>query len=128
MGPIVSNQSSASADPTALGPTFTPAADILETGEAIVMVMDLPGADPGSLDVALDKRVLTVSARVTSSVPQGYAPAYIEFRDGTYERRLAFSEQPDGDGIDATLKDGVLRLTIPKAADAAAKKITVKAE
>ena len=92
------------------------------------MVMDLPGADPGSLDVALDKRVLTVSARVTSSAPEGYAPAYIEFRDGTYERRLAFSEQPDGDGIDATLKDGVLRVTIPKAADAAAKKITVKAE
>ena len=128
MGPIVSNQSSASADLTALGPTFTPAADILETGEAIVMVMDVPGADPGSLDVALDKRVLTVSARVTSSAPEGYAPAYIEFRDGTYERRLAFSEQPDGDGIDATLKDGVLRVTIPKAADAAAKKITVKAE
>jgi HSP20 family protein len=40
----------------------------------------------------------------------------------------SFSEQMDGEHIDATLKDGVLRLAVPKAADTAAKKISVKAE
>jgi HSP20 family protein len=92
------------------------------------MLLDVPGADPASLDVTLDKRILTIAARVTSVAPQGCAAAHIEFRDGTYERRFVFSEQMDGEHIDATLKDGVLRLTVPKAADTAAKKISVKAE
>ncbi len=92
------------------------------------MLLDVPGADPASLDVTLDKRVLTVTARVTSTAPEGFAPAYIEFRSGTYERRFAFSEPMDGERIDATLKDGVLRLTVPKATDTGAKKISVKAE
>ena len=128
MNQIVSNESSASTQPMSAGPIFTPPADILEKGDTIVMLMDVPGADPASLDVTLDKRILTITARVTSEAPQGYAAAHIEFRDGTYERRFVFSEQMDGEHIDATLKDGVLRLTVPKAADTAAKKISVKAE
>jgi HSP20 family molecular chaperone IbpA len=105
-----------------------PPADILEKADTVVMLLDVPGADPASLDVTLDKRILTITARVTSAAPEGYAPAHIEFQDGTYERRFVFSERMDGEHIDATLKDGVLRLTVPKAVDTAAKKISVKAE
>jgi HSP20 family protein len=127
MNQIISNGSSASSEPTYAGPIFTPPADILEKGDTVVMLLDIPGADPASLDVTLDKRILTIAARVTSAEPEGYTPTYIEFRDGTYERRFVFSEQMDGEHIDAVLKDGVLRLTIPKAADTA-KKINVKSE
>jgi HSP20 family protein len=127
MDQIASNGSSTSAEATNVGPIFTPPADIIERGDTVVMLLDLPGASPESLDVTLEKRVLTISARVTSSAPEGYAPVYIEFRDGTYERRFVFSEQMDGEHIEATLSDGVLRLTVPKAANTAAKKITVKA-
>jgi HSP20 family molecular chaperone IbpA len=91
------------------------------------MLLDVPGADPASLDVTLDKRMLTISARVTSSVPEGYAAAYREFQDGTYQRQFIFSDQMDGEHIDATLKDGVLRLTVPKAPETGAKKIAVSA-
>jgi HSP20 family protein len=128
MNQITSNGPSAVTELTSTAPIFTPPADILEKGDTVVMLLDVPGADPASLDVTLDKRILTITARVTSVAPQGYAAAHIEFRDGTYERRFVFSEQMDGEHIDATLKDGVLRLTIPKAADTAAKKINVKAE
>ena len=128
MNQITSNGPSAATELTSTAPIFTPPADILEKGDTIVMLMDVPGADPASLDVTLDKRILTITARVTSVAPQGYAAAHIEFRDGTYERRFVFSEQMDGEHIDATLKDGVLRLTVSKAADTAAKKISVKAE
>jgi HSP20 family protein len=128
MNQITSNGPSAVTELTSTAPVFTPPADILEKGDTVVMLLDVPGADPASLDVTLDKRILTIAARVTSDAPQGYAAAHIEFRDGTYERRFVFSEQMDGEHIDATLKDGVLRLTIPKAADTAAKKINVKAE
>ena len=128
MNQITSNGPSAVTELTSTAPIFTPPADILEKGDTVVMLLDVPGADPASLDVTLDKRILTITARVTSDAPQGYAAAHIEFRDGTYERRFVFSEQMDGEHIDATLKDGVLRLTVPKAADTAAKKISVKAE
>jgi HSP20 family protein len=128
MNQITSNGPSAVTELTSTAPIFTPPADILEKGDTVVMLLDVPGADPASLDVTLDKRILTITARVTSVAPQGYAAAHIEFRDGTYERRFVFSEQMDGEHIDATLKDGVLRLTVPTAADTAAKKISVKAE
>ena len=128
MNQITSNGPSAVTELTSTAPIFTPPADILEKGDTVVMLLDVPGADPASLDVTLDKRILTITARVTSVAPQGYAAAHIEFRDGTYERRFVFSEQMDGEHIDATLKDGVLRLAVPKAADTAAKKISVKAE
>jgi HSP20 family protein len=119
---------SASTEPASAGPIFTPPADILEKGDTVVLLLDVPGADPASLDVTLDKHVLTIEARVTLAAPDGYAPEHIEFQNGTYERRFVFSERMDGDHIDATLKDGVLRLTVPKAPDTAAKKISVKAE
>jgi HSP20 family protein len=122
-----SNESSASPERLRPGATLTPHADILEKGDTAIVYLDVPGADASGLDVTLERRILTISARVTSPAPEGYAPAYIEFRDGVYERRFAFSDQMDGGRIDATLKDGVLRLTIPKSPDAGAKKIAVKA-
>ena len=107
-------------------PTYAPPTDIVETANGVTMYLDVPGADPETLDVTLDKRILSVTARVTSSVPAGYAPVHLEFRDGNYERKFAFSENMDGDHIDATLKDGVLRLDIPKLKDAPKKKVVVK--
>ena len=107
-------------------PTYAPPTDIVETADRVTMYMDVPGADPDSLDVTLDRRILSVTARVASSVPAGYAPVHLEFRDGHYERRFAFSENMDADHIDATLKDGVMRLDIPKLKDAPKKKVVVK--
>lgn len=120
------NGGPANAEAMNAGPIFTPATDVIEKSDRVVMLLDLPGAEPTSLGVTLEKRVLTISARITSTIPDGYAPAYIEFQDGTYERRFIFSEAMDGDHIDAVLKDGVLRLTIPRAPDTGMKKIDVK--
>jgi HSP20 family protein len=128
MNQTTSTGPSASTEPASAGPIFTPPADILEKGDTVALLLDVPGADPASLDVTLDKHVLTIEARVTLAAPEGYAAEHIEFQNGTYERRFVFSERMDGDHIDATLKDGVLRLTVPKAPDTAAKKISVKAE
>jgi HSP20 family molecular chaperone IbpA len=127
MDQAISNGNATPAEAREPGPIFVPASDIIEKGNTVIMLLDIPGADPASLDVTLDKRTLTVSAKATSPAPEGYAPVHIEFQDGTYERRFMFSDQMDGEHIDATLKDGVLRLTVPKAPDTAAKKIAVNA-
>jgi HSP20 family molecular chaperone IbpA len=127
MDQALSTSNATQTEAQAPGPVFIPPCDIVEKGDTVTMLLDLPSADPASLDVTLDKRVLTVSAKVKTPAPEGYAPVHIEFGDGTYERRFIFSDQMDGEHIDATLKDGVLRLTVPKAPDTAAKKIAVNA-
>jgi HSP20 family protein len=114
------------AESTRTGPTFIPATDIIERSDALLMILDVPGANPETLDVSLDERVLTISAQSMATEPEGSRPLYTEYRDGSYERRFVISDQIDGDNIDAVLKNGVLRLTLPKAAQSPAKKISVK--
>ena len=109
------------------GPTFIPLADILETQDAVIMLLDMPGADPDSLNVTLERLVLAISARSKSTVPQGYTLLRAEYRDGNYERSFKLAEAVDGDRIEAVLKDGVLRLRLPKAAPSPVRKIDVKA-
>lgn len=114
------------AESTRTGPTFIPAADIIEKPDALVIILDLPGADPATLDVSLDEHVLSISAQPTATEPEGYKALYTEYRDGAYERKFVISDQIDGDNIDAVLRNGVLRLTLPKAAQSPARKISVK--
>ena len=108
-------------------PIFTPPTDIYETKEAVVMLLDMPGADPESLDVSLEKRVLTVSARSAPFTPEGYNLIHAEYRNGNYQRAFTLSDHVDGDRVDAVFQNGVLRLTLPKAPQSQAKKIPVKA-
>ena len=107
--------------------TFFPPADIYETKDAVVMLLEMPGADPQSLNVTLDKRTLTITASSKPFAPQGYTLVHAEYEDGNYERVFTLSELVDGERIDAEFKDGVLRLTLPKTTPSPAKKINVRA-
>ena len=86
------------AETTRAEPVFIPPTDIIETTDNVLLLMDMPGADPDSLDVTLDRRVLNISARSSTSAPEGYTPLHVEFRDGSYERSLSvtirFGEAP----------------------------------
>lgn len=113
------------AEATRSGPVLIPATDIIETGDQLLMLLDMPGADPETLDVTLDQRILSVSAQSAATALQGYAPIYGEYREGAYERKFIVNDQINGDRIAAVLKDGVLRITLPKAAPSPAKKISV---
>ena len=126
MNDLAANASPSSAESFRSGPTYVPPTDIVETQNAVIMLLDMPGADPDSLDVTLDRRELTVFARSQSTIPEGYRLLHAEYRDGNYERRFIVSDQVDGDRIDAVLRDGVLRLTLPKTTPSPARKISVK--
>ena len=106
---------------------FSPRADVYETGEEIVVMADMPGVQEGSVDITLQKSVLTIQGKVETPTHEGYRLAYGEFEDGDYQRSFALSEGVDRDRIEATVSDGVLRLVLPKAKEAAARKIPVKA-
>ena len=108
-------------------PVYQPAADIYESKDALVLSLELPGVDADAVAITLDKRVLTVSGRGGAKAPEGFALVHAEYRDGDYERSFTLSEAIDGDRIEAAMRDGVLRLTLPKAQPAPAKTISVKA-
>lgn len=105
---------------------FVPRADIYETNEAIVLVTDMPGVDENSLDIMLEEDVLTINGYVEAAHPEGYGLAYAEYRVGDYQRRFTLSNKIDRNSIEATVKDGVLRLYLPKS-EPALRKITVSA-
>jgi len=107
--------------------TYSPRADVFETGESIVVVADMPGVDEQSLDITLERNVLTIRGRNSGQEREGYRLTYAEFEPGDYERSFALPQETDRARIDAMVSNGVLQLTLPKSQEATARKITVKA-
>lgn len=108
---------------------FMPRADIYEMPEAIVLVADMPGVDEKGVDITLEKNVLTISGHVEpEKVAENARLAYEEYEVGDYQRVFTLSDEVDREHIEAALKNGVLRVTLPKAGAAKTKKISVKVE
>jgi HSP20 family molecular chaperone IbpA len=106
---------------------YVPRADIYETDDEIIVVADMPGVDENSVDITLEKNILTINAYVEPVEPENYALAYAEYGVGDYQRSFTLSNQIDQDNIQAMVHNGVLQLNLPKAGPAKARKIVVKA-
>lgn len=107
---------------------YTPEVNILERKDEIVVTADLPGVDEKSLDITLEKNVLTIYGRVEPPVPESQRLAYSEYGVGDYQRAFTLSDEVDKEKIQATMKNGVLRLVLPKAESAKTRKIPVGAQ
>ena len=105
-------------------PVRAPRTDIYETEDDVVLVADMPGVDQKSIDITLERNVLTIVGRTQDVAPEGYRLAYAEFEGGDFQRSFALSSQADPNGIEASMKDGVLQVRVPKAKPAL-KKIPV---
>src|SRR6201993_340663 len=106
---------------------FVPPSDIYETRDNLVVLAEMPGVAPDGVDITLERRVLTIRGRNAAGDPAGYRRVYDEYADGDYERVFTLSENIDRDRIEATLKDGVLHLVLPKAETAKPRRIELKA-
>jgi len=106
---------------------YVPRTDIFETKDEIVILADVPGADEDALDITLEKGVLTINAYVDEMVPESFKRVYSEYEGGDYRRSFKLSDEIDQSKIKASVKNGELRLQLPKAEPAKAKKIKVKA-
>ena len=107
---------------------YSPSVDIIERDEDIILIADMPGVDDKSVDVTLEKDVLTIYGRVDQEIPEGYRSVYSEYGIGDYERSFTLSDEIDRDRIEASVKNGVLKLILPKADAVKTKKIPVKSE
>ncbi len=106
--------------------TFSPRVDIYETDHEIVLVADMPGVDEKSIDITLEKGVLTVSGHTEDIQHEDFTLAYTEYREGNYSRSFALHEAIDQDKIQAMVSNGVLRLHLPKSSESQVHKIPVK--
>lgn len=105
---------------------YVPRADIYETQEGLTLVMDVPGADEKSVDITLEKNVLTISAYPGAVKFEKYTLAYTEYGEGDYQRSFALSNEIDRGRIEAKVKNGVLTLHLPKVAEIKPQKISIK--
>jgi HSP20 family protein len=107
-------------------PVFIPHTDIYETQDNVVLLVDMPGVAPDAVDITLEKRTLAIYGYAKDQQHQNYRQVYAEYGGGDYERVFTLSEDIDREGIEASQKNGVLRLVLPKAASAKARKIQLK--
>lgn len=108
-------------------PVLTPRVDIRETETEVLLVADMPGVDESSVSIDLEGSELAIHGTFKPTAPDGYALTYQEYGSGDYERTFTLGDTIDRKGIQAVVRDGVLRLTLPKAKEAQPKRITVKA-
>lgn len=104
---------------------YRPNVDIVDTPESVLLTADVPGADEQSVEMTIEKDVLTLHARVEPPKFEGYAPASFEYGVGDYERKFTLSHDIDRSAIEASVKDGVLRVRLPKRKGAGSHKIRV---
>jgi HSP20 family protein len=108
------------------GPQLMPI-DLYRDGDHYVLIADLPGIDPGSVDIDVDGQLLTIRAERTLGSADGVKWLAHERRGGSFLRQLSLGLGIDTDHIAATYENGVLAVTIPVSERAKPRKIEVSA-
>jgi HSP20 family protein len=116
------------AERTRASRVYVPQVDIYSAGDNIIILADMPGVAEKDVDIMLDKDVLTINGYVSKTgAPDGYDLVHGEYGIGDYQRTFTLPDEIDRDNIEATFSHGVLRMTLPKAPEAQARKISVSA-
>lgn len=107
-------------------PFVVPPVDIVEDEAGITVLADLPGVSRERLGVRVDGESLSIEATAAPSGPGDMELVYGEAQVPAYRRQFTLSRELDASRIEASLKDGVLRLTIPKIEEARPRRIEVQ--
>jgi len=106
---------------------YNPDVDIIEGKDRIVVIADVPGVDESSVEVTLDDNVLTIYGRVDWKLPERMKLTHAEYGVGDYQRIFTISGEINREKIQANVKNGVLRLIMPKNSTPEMRKIAVTA-
>ena len=102
-----------------------PAVDIFEDETGITVHADMPGVAKDRLDIQVDAEGLSIAGDVAIPLPEAMEAVHADVRSRRYERSFSLSRELDAEHIDASLKDGVLTLRIPKHEEHKPRKIEV---
>jgi HSP20 family protein len=115
----------------AMGTPARPAAmpiDAYRRGDSFLVQFDLPGVEPDSIDLTVEKNVLTVHAQRSRPEADGVEMLVAERPQGTFSRQLFLGETLDTEHIDAEYTNGVLALRIPVAESAKPRKVAINSD
>ena len=104
---------------------WVPAADIAETGKEYIVSIEAPGIDMNKTELTFTGGTLTVKGEKVKESRDGECCHCVERYSGTFERSFRVSDKVDGDKIDATYKDGILKVVLPKTEESEVKKIEI---
>ena len=105
-----------------------PAVDIYETAQGITVTADMPGISKERLNVQADRNNLLIEGEAAIDVPSGMEAIYADVPATRYRRSFVLSGELDTERIEATLKDGVLTLRIPKRAEFRPRKVEIRSD
>lgn len=105
--------------------TLSPDVDIYEDEEGIFVQADMPGVSKDRLHIEVNKDALTIEGEARIDMPKGIEALWADVQSTRYRRTFVLSSELDTNLVDATLKEGVLSLRIPKRAEAKPRKIEV---
>ena len=107
---------------------LVPPVDVIENESGITVKADLPGVSKEGLSIRVDGETLTLEGQVSLGEAQKLDCVHAEVRSAQYKRSFVLSRDLDTSRIDATMKNGVLTLTVPKLERAKPRRIAVRAE
>jgi HSP20 family protein len=106
-------------------PVFVPPVDIYESQNALTLLADMPGVPIENIDIDLDSDQLTIRGKISETQESGKV-IFREYAVGDYYRQFTLSSDIDRTKIQASMKDGVLKLVLPKGEAAKPRKIAVQ--
>ena len=107
-------------------PALLPPVDVIEDVSGITLLADLPGVPRDKLNLRIEADTLTIEGELGIATPEGLQPSHVEVELPRYRRVFALSKELDPARISAELKNGVLKLRIPKAEHAQPRRIEVQ--
>jgi len=111
------------------GSSFAPAIDVFETSSAVIVLMEIAGADRKDIEVHLDGRRLRIAgARRVAAPVDAQRCHQMEIEAGPFERWVSLDCTPSRDAIEAAYQDGFLRITIPKRGDPSVTSVPILTE
>jgi HSP20 family molecular chaperone IbpA len=105
---------------------LSPAVDIIESKEGVTLLIDLPGVSKEHLDIDVDKNVLTIKGAINLHTDETLNATYMDVHAGVFTRQFTLGSELDAAAIDANLKDGVLKLFVPRSEQHKPRKIEIK--
>jgi len=111
---------------TAEAKAWTPRVDVREEATRFVILADLPGIDPASIEIQMNKNVLSLKGeRKSETQEEGVKLTRIERTHGSFDRSFVLPDSADADAISAVGKHGVLEISIPKKPELAPRRIAI---
>ena len=108
------------------GRTYVPNADISEAEGALWLRVDMPGVIEDSVEIIMEKNVLSIKGHVALQDYEDLAPVYTEYNVGNYQGRFTLQDAVDAEKIHARLNSGVLELELPLAESAKPRRVAIE--